>query len=90
LILGYHFYLECLIKSQIQYGNYSDFNIFLSITGDMKSIVYYQRLVFGAIFIGYSLYVLCRKSFSFVIPYVQAEEKLSKEDLGMYLDILNR
>lgn len=55
----------------------------------MKSVLYHQRLVFIGIFVGYSLYVLCRKSFSFVIPYVQHEEKLSKEDLGAIVSSLN-
>lgn len=52
------------------------------------NIVFHQRVLFTGIFVGYSLYVLCRKSFSFVIPYIQVDEKLSKEDLGS-LTLLN-
>uniref|UniRef100_A0A915HHT6 Major facilitator superfamily (MFS) profile domain-containing protein n=1 Tax=Romanomermis culicivorax TaxID=13658 RepID=A0A915HHT6_ROMCU len=59
-------------------------------TDNIDGIVrFYQKRVFLSIFIGYSLYILCRKSFSFVIPYIQHEEHLSKEDLGKIVSALN-
>lgn len=48
----------------------------------MNSLQFNQRLLFGSIFIGYGFYILCRKCFSFVIPDVQYQENLTKEDLG--------
>ncbi|XP_062341742.1 glucose-6-phosphate exchanger SLC37A4b [Osmerus eperlanus] len=44
---------------------------------------YYRTVIFFSMFIGYSLYYLNRKTFSFVMPSVMEEIELDKDDLGM-------
>ncbi|KAM3923203.1 glucose-6-phosphate exchanger SLC37A4 isoform 2-T5 [Leptodactylus fuscus] len=44
---------------------------------------YYRTLIFGAMFVGYTLYYFNRKTFSFVMPSVMQEIKLDKDDLGL-------
>uniref|UniRef100_UPI003AB0D91C glucose-6-phosphate exchanger SLC37A4b isoform X1 n=1 Tax=Centroberyx gerrardi TaxID=166262 RepID=UPI003AB0D91C len=44
---------------------------------------YYRTVIFLCMFIGYSLYFLNRKTFSFVMPSVMEEIELDKEDLGL-------
>ncbi|XP_056397598.1 glucose-6-phosphate exchanger SLC37A4 isoform X2 [Hyla sarda] len=44
---------------------------------------YYRTVIFGAMFVGYSLYYFNRKTFSFVMPSVMQEIKLDKDDLGL-------
>lgn len=46
---------------------------------------YYRTVIFFSMFIGYSLYYLNRKTFSFVMPSVMGEIKLDKDDLGMII-----
>ena len=43
---------------------------------------YYRTVIFFSMFIGYSLYYLNRKTFSFVMPSVMEEIELDKDDLG--------
>ncbi|XP_077106073.1 glucose-6-phosphate exchanger SLC37A4 isoform X2 [Ranitomeya variabilis] len=44
---------------------------------------YYRTVIFGAMFVGYTLYYFNRKTFSFVMPSVMQEIKLDKDDLGL-------
>ncbi|XP_069802560.1 glucose-6-phosphate exchanger SLC37A4 isoform X2 [Dendropsophus ebraccatus] len=44
---------------------------------------YYRTVIFGAMFVGYTLYYFNRKTFSFVMPSVMEEIKLDKDDLGL-------
>lgn len=44
---------------------------------------YYRTVIFGAMFMGYTLYYFNRKTFSFVMPSVMQEIKLDKDDLGL-------
>ncbi|XP_046876803.1 glucose-6-phosphate exchanger SLC37A4b [Hypomesus transpacificus] len=44
---------------------------------------YYRTVIFFSMFIGYSLYYLNRKTFSFVMPSVMEEIELDKDDLGL-------
>ncbi|KAM9299123.1 glucose-6-phosphate exchanger SLC37A4 [Gastrophryne carolinensis] len=44
---------------------------------------YYRTIIFGAMFVGYTLYYFNRKTFSFVMPSVMQEIKLDKDDLGL-------
>ncbi|NXV51098.1 G6PT1 protein, partial [Uria aalge] len=43
----------------------------------------YRAVIFGAMFVGYTLYYFNRKTFSFVMPAVMAEVPLGKDDLGL-------
>ncbi|XP_063799550.1 glucose-6-phosphate exchanger SLC37A4 isoform X4 [Pseudophryne corroboree] len=44
---------------------------------------YYRTVIFGAMFVGYTLYYFNRKTFSFVMPSVMQEITLDKDDLGL-------
>ncbi|XP_073513127.1 glucose-6-phosphate exchanger SLC37A4 isoform X2 [Phyllobates terribilis] len=44
---------------------------------------YYRTVIFGAMFVGYTLYYFNRKTFSFVMPSIMQEIKLDKDDLGL-------
>ncbi len=42
----------------------------------------YKWSIFFTIYVGYFLYILCRKSFSFAMPTIMAKEGLAKDELG--------
>ncbi|NWW95831.1 G6PT1 protein, partial [Rhynochetos jubatus] len=44
---------------------------------------WYRAVIFGAMFVGYTLYYFNRKTFSFVMPAVMAEVPLGKDELGL-------
>ncbi|XP_040281354.1 glucose-6-phosphate exchanger SLC37A4 isoform X2 [Bufo bufo] len=48
-----------------------------------QGYAYYRTVIFGAMFVGYTLYYFNRKTFSFVMPSVMQEIKLDKDDLGL-------
>ncbi|NXU55366.1 G6PT1 protein, partial [Turnix velox] len=43
----------------------------------------YRAEIFGAMFVGYTLYYFNRKTFSFVMPSLMAEVPLGKDELGL-------
>ncbi len=42
----------------------------------------YQTVLFVTLFVGYSLYILCRKAFAFVIPIMSHQESIENAELG--------
>ncbi len=44
----------------------------------------YKWLLFLCMYVGYFMYILCRKVFSFSMPAIMSQEGLSKDQLGNY------
>ncbi len=45
----------------------------------------YKWTIFVTMYVGYFLYILCRKSFSFAMPTIMTQERLAKDDLGQWI-----
>lgn len=44
-----------------------------------------QLVVFGCLFFGYTMYVVCRKDFAFVIPIIgKSDEPMDNEAMGWF------
>ena len=57
-------------------------------SGSTAKFYFHKWTTFAAMYVGYTLIVLDRKSFSFALPAIMNDLNLDKDDLGKYTKLV--